>query len=69
MMRIILLPFRLIWFLLELVLNLTGRLICAVLGLVFMVVGLILTATILGSVIGIPLFIFGVILLLRSIFI
>ena len=67
-MNIILLPFRIIWFFLELVLNLTGRIICAVLGLVLMIAGLILTVTVIGAVLGIPLLIFGILLLLRSIF-
>jgi len=67
-MKIILLPFRLIGFLLELVFNLTGRLICAVLGLVLMIIGLILTVTIIGAVIGIPLLIIGLLLLIRSVF-
>jgi hypothetical protein len=61
-------PFWAIWKLLELILNLTGRLIAAVLGLVLMIVGLILTLTILAAPVGIPLIIFGFLLILRGFF-
>jgi hypothetical protein len=52
-------PFWAIWKLLALILGLTGRLIAAILGLVLMIVGVILTITVVGAVIGIPLIVFG----------
>jgi len=61
-------PFAAIWWLISFILQLTGRLVAAVLGLVFMVVGAILTVTIVGAIVGIPLIIFGFLLMLRSIF-
>jgi len=61
-------PFKLIWDLLAFILNLTGRLIAAILGLVLMIVGAILTITLFAAPIGIPLIIFGFLLLVRSIF-
>jgi len=67
-MSIILLPFKIVWALLEFVLGLTGRLICAVLGIVLIILGVILTLTIIGAVIGIPLLIIGLLLIIRSIF-
>ena len=39
-----------------------------VLGLVFIVVGIILSLTFIGAIIGIPLAIIGLLLLLRGIF-
>jgi hypothetical protein len=65
---ILLWPFWAIWRLLALILGLTGRLVAAVLGLVLMIVGLILTITILAAPIGIPLIIFGFLLILRGFF-
>lgn len=61
-------PFKVIWDLISWILQLTGRLVAAVLGLVFMIAGLLLTITIIGSVIGIPMIIFGFLLMVRSIF-
>ena len=61
-------PFVAIWNLVAWILGLTGRLVAAILGLVFMIVGAILTVTILGAVVGIPMIIFGFLLMMRSIF-
>jgi len=61
-------PFKAIWDLLAFILNITGRLIAAILGLVLMIVGAILTITLFAAPIGIPLIIFGFLLLVRSIF-
>lgn len=64
----ILWPFAALWGLLAFILTTTGRLIGAVLGLVFMVVGIVLTMTIVGAPFGIPMMIMGFLLLLRSLF-
>lgn len=61
-------PFAAIWWLISFILQLTGRVVAAVLGLVFMIVGALLTVTIIGAVLGIPLIIFGFLLMIRSIF-
>ena len=61
-------PFVAIWDLITWILQLTGRLVAAILGLVFMIVGAILTITVIGAVVGIPLIIFGFALMVRSIF-
>jgi hypothetical protein len=61
-------PFTALWNLLTWILNLTGRLLAALLGLLLMVVGLILTVTLIGAPIGIPLGIIGLLLVIRSIF-
>lgn len=64
----ILWPFVALWNLITWILMLTGRLVAAVLGLVFMILGAILTVTVVGAVVGIPLIIFGFALMVRSIF-
>ena len=61
-------PFVAIWNLITWILKLTGRLVAGILGLVFMIVGAILTVTVVGAVVGIPLIIFGFALMVRSIF-
>jgi hypothetical protein len=61
-------PFWAIWHLLAWIVGLTGRLIAAVLGLVLMIAGLIISITIVGLPIGIPLILFGFLLMIRGFF-
>lgn len=61
-------PFAALWDLFALILGLTGRLLGAILGLVFMILGIILTMTVLGAPVGVPLAILGFLLLIRSLF-
>jgi hypothetical protein len=61
-------PFVAVWDLITWILRLTGRLVAGILGLVFMIIGAILTVTVIGAVVGLPLIIFGFALMVRSIF-
>jgi len=61
-------PFVAVWDLLALVLNITGRVLAAILGVGLMVVGIALTMTVAGAPIGIPLAILGFLLMIRSVF-
>jgi hypothetical protein len=61
-------PFVAVWRLLTMILALTGRIICAVLGLVFMAVGVTVSLSIVGAPLGVPLAAFGMLLLARSLF-
>ena len=65
---ILLWPFYAVWRLLTFILKLTGRLICAILGLAVMIGGVTLTLTVAGAPVGIPLLIFGFLLLVRALF-
>ena len=65
---IIVLPFVIVWSIFSFFLRLTGRVVAAVLGLVFMVAGIALSVSVVAAPIGIPLAIFGFLLMLRSIF-
>ncbi len=67
-MDIILAPFRWLWQLLAGILNLTGRTVALVLGLALLVVGLVLSATGILACIGVPLAIFGFLLIVRGLF-
>ncbi|MCP4261415.1 MAG: hypothetical protein GY774_28520 [Planctomycetes bacterium] len=60
-------PFIAIWNLLALVLNITGRVLAGVLGVVLMIVGIALTMTGAGAPVGIPFAIVGLLLIMRSI--
>jgi len=66
--HVLLWPFWVIWRLIALILELTGRFVGLILGLVLMLVGVITTLTLVGAIVGIPLFIIGFLLFLRSIF-
>ena len=65
---ILLLPFVIVWSLFSFFLRLTGRIVAAVIGLVFMIAGIALSVSVVAAPIGIPLAIFGFLLVLRSIF-
>jgi hypothetical protein len=64
----ILWPFVAIWRLLTWILGLTGRLVAIILGVVFMIVGVIISATVVGAIVGVPLVVFGFLLVLRGLF-
>jgi hypothetical protein len=61
-------PFVALWRLLSWILNLTGRLVAGVVGLALTIVGIVLIVLVITAPIGIPLVLFGVLLMIRSIF-
>ncbi|HWQ46958.1 MAG TPA: hypothetical protein VN376_08830 [Longilinea sp.] len=61
-------PFAALWDFLAFILSLTGRIVAAVLGLALLIVGVILTALVITAPVGIPLAVFGLLLMVRSIF-
>lgn len=65
---ILLWPFYAIWRLLTLILNIVGRLLCALLGLVVMIGGVVITMSVIGAPVGIPLAALGFLLLIRAVF-
>ncbi len=62
------LPFRLAFWLVGTIIGLVGRLIGVVLGLVFLVVGVLVSLTIVGAIVGVPMALFGLVLMFKSIF-
>ena len=60
--------FYVLWRLLTFILDATGRLVLAVLGIALMVVGLAVSLTVVGAPLGLPLAILGFLLLLRAFF-
>ena len=65
---ILMLPFRLLWSLVSFVIGLTGRIIAFFIAVVCLTLGVLLTGTVIGAVVGIPLIIVGLFLLVRSLF-
>ena len=61
-------PFTAIWKLLSVIVEMTGRFVAMVLGIVFIIVGVIVSLTIVGAIVGIPLALIGLLLLLRGMF-
>ena len=61
-------PFYAVWRLVTFVLAATGRVVCAVLGLVLIAAGVVVTLTVVGAPIGIPLATLGFLLLVRAVF-
>jgi hypothetical protein len=61
-------PFWAVWKLVIGILEITGRLIGFVLGLVLMILGIVLSLTVIGAILGVPIAIFGFLLMIRAIF-
>lgn len=61
-------PFAAIWKLLAVIVEMTGRFVAMVLGILLILVGVLVSLTIIGAIVGVPLAIIGLLLLLRGIF-
>jgi len=61
-------PFAAIWKLLAVIVELTGRLVAMILGILLIIVGLLVSLTIVGAIVGIPLAIVGLLLFLKGMF-
>ena len=61
-------PFAALWKLLAVIVELTGRFVAMVLGIVFIIVGVIVSLTIIGAIVGVPLAFIGLLLVLRGVF-
>jgi hypothetical protein len=61
-------PFVGLWRFVTWILELTGRLVVIILGIVLMILGAVATLTVLGAIVGIPLIVFGFLLTLRGLF-
>ena len=59
-------PFAWLWNLIATIVLLTGRLFAVMIGLVLMLLGVILTLTFIGAIVGIPVFIIGLLLVVRG---
>ena len=60
-------PFWALFQLVLWILKLTGRLVGAILGLAIVIVGVVLSITVIGAVIGVPLILLGLMLMIKAI--
>ena len=67
-MSVLLFPFQAIWRLVTFIFELTGRFVAILIGFVLLVIGVIVSLTVVGAIVGIPLAIFGVLLIVRGLF-
>lgn len=61
-------PFAAIWKLLAVIVEMTGRFVAMVLGVLLLIVGVIVSLTIIGAIVGVPLAIIGLLLFFRGMF-
>jgi hypothetical protein len=61
-------PFAAAWRTLTFAVELTGRMLAVLLGLVLMIAGALVSLTIIGAIVGIPLAIVGLLLVIRGMF-
>lgn len=61
-------PFAAIWKLLAVIVEMTGRFVAMVLGFVLILAGVLVSLTIVGAIVGVPLAIIGLLLFLRGMF-
>jgi len=61
-------PFVALWRLLAVIVELTGRFVAMLLGIVFMIVGVIVSLTVIGAIVGIPLALIGFLLFIKGLF-
>lgn len=64
----ILWPFVALWRLVTFILEMTGRFVAILLGFVLMAVGVLVSLTVVGAVVGVPLALFGLLLVFRGLF-
>jgi len=61
-------PFAAVWKLLAIIVELTGRFVAMIIGIVLIVIGIIISLTIIGAIVGVPLAVVGLLLFLKGIF-
>ncbi len=66
MLRILSWPFEFLWLFICLLFKILGGLLFAIIGLILVLAGIILTITVVGSIVGIPLIFAGLLLIMCS---
>lgn len=61
-------PFYAVWKLLTFILEVLGRILCALLGIAMMATGVAISLSVVGAPLGIPLAAFGFLLTIRALF-
>ncbi|MDD5919531.1 MAG: hypothetical protein PUD73_10670 [bacterium] len=68
MLRVLTWPFRMVWSFVGMIFLGIGKLFSMILGIILAVVGVALSYTIVGAIVGIPLIVLGVTMFFRSLF-
>ena len=61
-------PFVALWRLIAGIVTVTGRLVAVILGSVLMLAGFLVSLTVIGAIVGIPLAVLGLLLVMRGLF-
>jgi hypothetical protein len=61
-------PFVALWRLLAAIVELTGRFVAMVIGIVFIIAGVLVSLTVIGAIVGIPLALGGFLLFIKGLF-
>lgn len=68
MFRVLTWPFRMLWSLIGVIFLAVGKLLTLLIGLLLVVAGVLLACTLVGAFVGVPMILFGLLLILRSLF-
>lgn len=68
MLRVLVWPFKVLWSFVGIVFLAVGKLMSLVMGLVLTVIGVLLSATLVGAILGVPLILLGVTMMVRALF-
>lgn len=66
MVKLIFLPFTILWTLAIAIIKLTGRLVALIFGFLITIIGILLSLTIVGAIVGIPMILIGVTVIIGS---
>lgn len=68
MFRVLTWPLRMLWSLIGVIFLAVGKLLTLLIGLLLVVAGVLLACTLVGAFVGVPMILFGLLLILRSLF-
>jgi hypothetical protein len=61
-------PFIAVWRLVTFIFELTGRFVAVLIGLVLTILGIIISLTVVGAIVGVPMILLGLLLVARGLF-
>ena len=64
---LLVLPFKLVFWFVAVLIGLVGRLVVAIIGFALLIVGIVVSLTIVGAIVGVPLALLGLLLMIGSI--
>lgn len=66
MIKLIFLPLTIVWTLAMAIIKLTGKLVALILGFLITIIGIVLSLTIIGAIVGIPMILIGIAMIFGS---